>query len=313
MGKFRVYYLYVYLLVYKEAKKIQADLYHLHDPELLLIAKKLKKIGHVIFDSHEFTAEQIREKFYIPLILRRPLSSLYKYMEKGIIGKIDGLIVPCTYNEKDYFKGCYRKVAYVDNVPIITELKLPKIPYEERRINAIYLGNITLQRGAKEMVQAAYGARIRLNMAGEFSPYELKTQLENMKEYISIDYLGVLNQQQVQNILSNCKIGICILQNSGQYSKLDNLPTKVYEYMAAGMPVITSDFPYYKKIIEGNYAGICVDPANIEAIIKAICYLIKCPQKAEIMGRNGRKLVEEKFNWEQEQFHLYKLYNEVLY
>lgn len=298
---------------YKEAKKVHANLYHLHDPELLFIAKKLKKSSNVFFDSHEFTAEQILNKFYIPKIIRRPLANVYRYLEKSIISKIDGLIVPCTYAGKDYFKNCYKRIAYVNNVPMLENLKTVDIPYEKRAIETLYLGGITLQRGAKAMIKAAYQANSCLSIGGDFSPVELQSDLEKMKEYSTVNYLGVLNQQQVQNVLSNSKIGICILQDSGQYKNLDNLPTKIYEYMAAGIPVIASDFPYYKRVIEGNKAGICVEPSDTNAIAEAIRYLVEHSNEAREMGENGKKLIENTFNWECEKQNLFKIYEAVLY
>lgn len=298
---------------YKEARKLKADLYHLHDPELLFIAKRLKKISPVIFDSHEFTAEQILEKFYIPKALRYCLARFYRYWERRIINKIDGLIVPCTYAGQDYFEGVYKKVAYVNNVPSIAKSDFQEVPYDKRKIEALYLGSITLQRGAREMMQAAYQAKICLNIGGTFSPAELENELKSMEEYGAVNYLGILDRKQVRNVLGDSKIGICLLKNSGQYRKLDNLPTKIYEYMAAGVPVIASDFPYYKKIIDRNQVGICVNPEDIKAITEAIRYLVEHPDKAEEMGKNGRKLVGEKFNWELEKQHLFELYKKVLY
>ena len=298
---------------YKEAKKVRADLYHLHDPELLLIAKKLKKNSSVLFDSHEFTAEQILEKFYIPPVLRRGLATFYKYLERKIISQIDGLVVPCTFEGKDYFEGCYKEIAYVNNVPILDNVKPTDIPYIERTREALYIGGITLQRGAKVMIKAAYQAKLCLSMGGAFLSSELKSELEKMEEYTSIDYLGLLNKEQVQEVLGDSKIGICIIQDSGQYRKLDNLPTKVYEYMAAEMPVIVSDFPYYKKIIEENSAGICVNPVNINAVARAMRYIIEHSDEARRMGLNGKKIVEDKFNWEHEKEHLFELYKKVLH
>lgn len=298
---------------YKEAKKLQADLYHLHDPELLLIANKLMKKSHVLFDSHEFTAEQILEKVYIPQLLRYVLSKIYKYLERKIISQIDGVVAPCTYAGKDYFEGCYKKIAYVNNVPVLSNLQITHRPYAERKREVLYLGGITLQRGAKVMVEAAAQANIRLSMGGEFSPLKLKNELEEMEEYASVDYLGILNQKQVQKVLSDSKIGICMLQDFGQYGKLDNLPTKIYEYMAAGMPVIASDFPYYKKIIEGNGIGICVNPLDTDAIVQALRYLIEHEEEADKMGLNGKRIVEDKLNWEYEKKSLFELYQKVLY
>ena len=79
--------------------------------------------------------------------------------------------------------------------------------------------------------------------------------------------------------------------------------------MAAGLPVIASNFSLWKQIIEGNQCGLCVDPLDPKAIAGAIDYLIAHPEEAERMGRNGQKAVQEKYNWgieEQKLLHFYK-------
>ncbi len=72
---------------------------------------------------------------------------------------------------------------------------------------------------------------------------------------------------------------------------------KLFEFMAAGLPVICSDYRLWKEIVEGNNCGICVDPNDIEGIVKAICYILNNPDEAKKMGNNGRKAAVEKYNW----------------
>ena len=75
----------------------------------------------------------------------------------------------------------------------------------------------------------------------------------------------------------------------------------MFEYMSSGVPVIASNFPLWREIIEGNNCGICVDPLNPTAIATAIDTLAKDPDRARQMGRNGQKAVLEKFNWSAEE------------
>lgn len=82
--------------VYLEAMKINADIYKLHDPELLRIGLRMKRNGKkVIFDSHENYREQIKEKKYIPKWIRKGIVFLYGCFENYIVKKIDGVIMPC--------------------------------------------------------------------------------------------------------------------------------------------------------------------------------------------------------------------------
>ena len=81
--------------------------------------------------------------------------------------------------------------------------------------------------------------------------------------------------------------------------------------MSAGVPVIGSNFPLWKQIIEGNQCGLCVDPLDPQAIAQAIDYLVSHPAEAEQMGRNGQKAVHEKYNWNIEEAKLLSFYKEL--
>ena len=82
--------------------------------------------------------------------------------------------------------------------------------------------------------------------------------------------------------------------------------------MAAGVPVIASDFPYWRLLIENKGCGLLVDPLNPSEIGKAIEYVLKNPERAEKMGQRGRKAVVESLNWESEIPRLLDLYSRVL-
>jgi glycosyltransferase involved in cell wall biosynthesis len=86
----------------------------------------------------------------------------------------------------------------------------------------------------------------------------------------------------------------------------------MFEYMSGGLPVIASDFPVYRKIIEAAECGLVVDPLNPAAIAEAILWLMRNPSRAAEMGRNGRRAVVEKFNWESEAKILVSIYEELL-
>ena len=128
-----------------------------------------------------------------------------------------------------------------------------------------------------------------------------------MPEMEFVEYRGKLNWCEIREIYQKTKIGMSILKNSGQYGKMDNLPTKVYEYMSMGLPVIISDSPY-NRIVEREGVGICVDPLNIEEISHAINRLLENPQECSDMGERGRKIIREMWNWEEESKKLLSIY-----
>ncbi|MFA7567584.1 MAG: glycosyltransferase, partial [Alkalispirochaeta sp.] len=122
-----------------------------------------------------------------------------------------------------------------------------------------------------------------------------------------VDFHGWLDRLGVRAILEQSTAGLVTFHPLPNHT--DAQPNKMFEYMAAGIPVIASNFPLWREIIEGNQCGICVDPLNPEEIAKAIDYLVTHPQEAAELGQNGRQAVEKKYNWHQEEVKLLQLYS----
>ena len=300
-------------LAYKTALAVDADIYHLHDPELLSYALKLKRKGKkVIFDSHEFYAEQIKHKAYIPKPFRGVVAKLYAWRQKRILKRIDGLVFPCFVDGKNPFEGQYRRMALVNNVPLLEELYDRYDPGISKWENsACHIGSLTHNRGITHLVKAAESANCTVYLAGKFESAEYEAQIRALPEFTRVNYLGVLDRGQVLETLQRSAVGIATLLNVGQYSRLCNLPTKVYEYMALSIPSVLSDTPYNRQVVEKYQIGICVDPADPEEIAKAIRYLLDHPEEAKQMGENGRKAIKEEFNWSVEEQNLLALYEDI--
>ena len=160
------------------------------------------------------------------------------------------------------------------------------------------------------MESMAYTRGVKLNLAGIFFEKDTEARVKDHKAWSKVNELGFLNREEVRAILAKSKVGLVTLHPIINY--IDSLPVKMFEYMAAGIPKIASNFPLWQEIIEGNQCGICVDPLDPQAIGEAIQYLIDNPSIAKQMGRNGRKAAEDKYNWAIEEQKLLKLYEGLL-
>lgn len=298
---------------YKKAVEVNADIYHLHDPELLPCGLKLKKQGKkVIFDSHEFYAEQILLKSYLPIWSRGFISKIYDRYQKYIFSKLDGVVIPCLLRGINPFESCCT-TAIVDNVPWLSELYEaydPSVGKYERSVCQI--GSLTHNRGITHLIKALSRVDCTLYLGGSFESLEYESQIRKMPEFESVQYLGWLDRPQVLEVLQHCQIGVATLLNIGQYNTAWNLSTKVYEQMALGMPSIINKFPFNDAMVEKYQFGICVDPENPDEIADAIRYLLDNPEEAKRMGENGRRAIKEEFNWGVEEKKLLALYEDVL-
>jgi glycosyltransferase involved in cell wall biosynthesis len=292
-------------IVYKNGLKINADIYHLHDPELLRIGVKLKKKGKkVIYDSHEDVPEQILTKDWIPFFLRRTISKLYSYVEKKYIKRIDAVV---TVSEPiaERFKTFAKDVIVCHNYASLREFDNP-LPLKKESTNICYLGTLSRIRGITELVEAAKLANVTLLLAGRFESDEYKNKILNEK---GVKYFGYVNREQTRQIMSQCFVGMVTLLDVPNHK--NSSPNKLFEYMAAGLPVVASDFSYWRVIVEGYSAGICVNPTDIYSISEAIQYLKVNKEISIKMGQNGRKAFLENYNWQVDEKKLVKLYHSL--
>lgn len=299
---------------YRTALALDAQVYHLHDPELLPFALKLKKRGKkVIFDSHERYTEQFRDKHYLPKWVSRTIAFIYGLAENHILKRIDAVIFPCTMGGVNPFEGKCKRASIISNAAVLGEFFYrfdPACPKKRRQI--CYVGGLTEARGITENILAAYAAGATLALAGVFSPVSYGKELEELEAYDCVDLRGSLSRTEVADLLAESQIGLCTLLDQGQYLKIDTFGIKVFEYMSMGLPVILSNSPYNCAMVEKYGFGICVDPTNVRQQASAIRLLLNNPEKAREMGENGRKAIVEQFNWGIEEQKLFALYEDIL-
>lgn len=292
------------------ALEIDADVYHLHDPELLIyvniICKKKKKI---IFDSHEEYADQIMSKQYIPMIARKMVANTYIKIENRACKKMDGAISTCLINEKHPFADRVKNVAIIDNTPISSYFS--DIEQKKQYDIVCCVGSLTQPRGIEQLVEACYRANCKLILGGNFTPKEFGERLKEKQEFSCVDYRGFCSREQVVQIYNEASICASTILPVGQYHKANNLPTKIYECMLAGMPVILSNFDYNKQFIAQHGCGILVDPYNICEIVDALKWLKDNPIEAQKMGANGRKTALRYYTWEIDEQRLFDLYDRI--
>lgn len=295
--------------IFKKAVKINADIYHFHDPELLPISLKLKKLGKkVIFDSHEDYPKQFLDKPYLNKLTRLFLSKLFEKYEKIICNRLDAVVAATPFIAKKFVK-INKNTLNINNYPIITKPKNIGL-WKNKKNEVCLIGGISKIRGIEQILEAiSYFDDLKINWAGRADDKIYLDEIKKHKNWKKINELGFLNRKELTKVLARSKIGLATLLPADNH--INALPTKMFEYMLAGIPVIASDFPLWKKIIEGENCGICVNPCKPKQIAKAINFLFSNPLLAKKMGENGIKAVLSKYNWVIEEKKLLKLYREL--
>lgn len=289
----------------KKALELDCDIYHLHDPELLKIGLKLKKHKKkVIFDAHEDLPQQILTKEYIPKTLRKLISVYYSYYESYASKKLDA-IVSATPTIESKFSAYGARAISVCNYPII---KQSETNYSESN-RLVYIGGISESRGILNMLDAIENSDYKLNLAGKFFNEEIELKAKSHPGWNRINWLGFIDSDEVESILSESSIGLVLLHPYRSYK--ESLPVKMFEYMNAGLPFIASRFPIWEEISNKHNCGICVNPEDSKEINKAIQQLIQNPDLAKRMGLNGKAAIKSEYNWGVEKDKLLELYKSL--
>ncbi|HFC09905.1 MAG TPA: glycosyltransferase [Chloroflexi bacterium] len=290
----------------------RADVYHFHDPELIPLGLALKILtsARVVYDIHEDYPRQILSKPWIPFAFRKPIAWGMGLLERLAAGCFDGLVAATPGIARRFPPS---KTVIVRNFPCVEELTFDQeeaIPYPERPHWVVYVGGIASVRGAIEMVKAIAQAKTpaQLVFAGRFESATLQDTLTSFPGWQRTRFLGWLGRPQVRDLLGKARVGLVLLHPLPRYREA--WPVKLFEYMAAGIPFVASDFPLWRELGEG--AGLFVDPLDPSAIAQAIDWLLAHPEEAEAMGQRGRERVLKEYNWDAEAQKLLKLYERLL-
>ena len=285
---------------------------HFHDPELLPWAILLRLKGiKVVYDAHEDMPQQVKHNPGLPRLAQQTLSPFVSLAEWIGARLINGLVGPTTTITDRFPAG---KTILVRNFPLLAELHTPdSTPLADRPVEFAYVGYISEVRNIFGMMRAIdllrdRGARLRL--VGTFAIEETERRAKAMPEWASVRFDGWASRRQVAQVMADARAGLVVLRPVEH--EMLTLPIKLFEYMAAGLPVIASDFPVWRAIVDGAQCGLLVDPLDEQAIASAMRWMLDHPEEAEAMGRRGRAAVEQQFNWDHEASTLIAFYRKQL-
>jgi glycosyltransferase involved in cell wall biosynthesis len=297
--------------LYRAAVRERADVYHFHDPELLWVGALLKQRGfRVIYDVHEDVPKQIMSKHWIPGWARPVVSAAVMLIEQLGARIVDG-IVAATPSIASKFPA--DKTVVVQNFPEVSFARAdPDVsPLGERADAFVYAGGLMEVQGVREMSQAfaLLPEGMTGTVAGTFNPPALEEEIAATPGWRRVRFLGQVPRTEIVRAMDSAQAGIVV--NHPTLNYVDAYSTKMFEYMARGLPVVYSNFPLWVHIVGGADCGIAVDPCSSQAIADAIRSLNEDAELAHRLGENGRRAIAERYNWETELAKLEALYRKI--
>lgn len=286
-----------------EARKRGADVFHVHDPELLPAALWLatRTKSPVIYDAHEYLGHTARTKAWLPARLRVPIALAAERVERLLAGRLAAVV---TANEDlaARFAASGSHAVSVANSPWSDSFPEPAPPPGTPTV--LYVGGLGPLRGL-EVMRAAFplvdvpGAELVL--AGPGAPGEFDGDVR---------HLGVVDHSEVPALLAAAAVAWIPLQSHGNYDRA--VPTKLVEAMAAGRPVVASDLGRTSAIVRAAGCGIIVPPGDAAAHAAALTHLLTHPETARLMGEAGRRAFLDGLDFDTEARSLTALYDEIL-
>lgn len=315
MQKGRFFRIFVkdFLALFK-AVATKSEIFHIHDPELILHGWVLKKLlrKKVIFDVHEFIIQQIENKEWLKkLRLNKIIANLYLKFEKKILKIYDSLIlvVPEMMNLYNF----HDNTVVVRNLPILDTIKSAAV---EKKIEknwqkvVIYPGTLSHNRGITNLIKAFcyLPDNYELWLLGKWASTDYKIKCHSLKGWNKVKYFGQNTPEEVYNILKLADVGVQLVQPTNQYTKA-GYPVKVFEYLAAGLPAIVSDLESKRKLFKDSVYYI--DPTDPIKIARGIDAVIKNENLRNELVQKGKNFIKN-YSWENEQKKLIILYNNLL-
>jgi glycosyltransferase involved in cell wall biosynthesis len=300
-----------------------ADAYHLHDPELIPwgILLRLLTAKPVIYDVHEHYPDAIRGKQWLPPVLRKFVARLFDHGER-LASRFFSALIVADESIRGRFQPSQKPVVLLHNFPSRGAFNAvhgqSALQPREHETQLVYVGAISGERGIWLMLDlmrtliTEHQLDVGLWIAGRFGyPHEqreFERQLEADADLKSrVTWLGTVPYEQLPRLLSGADIGLVPLQPIPKFEK--NIPTKQFEYMAAGLPIVASDLAPIRRFVPASRAGRLAVPDDARSHADEIAYLVGHPSEAGRLGENGRAAFEAEYNWDSEAKKLIDLYH----
>jgi len=267
-------------------------------PNYLISQLQRKKM---VYDSHELFTE-------VPELIDRPkVQKSWLRIEKSILPKLKNCYTVCQ-SIADYYNNKYQtNFKVIRNLPEKKPIKTGKLPFDLNNEKIIiYQGTLNIGRGLELMIDTMLlldNVLFIIIGDGDITK-RLKKQVAESNLNKKVKFLGKLNPEKLQSITPIADLGISIEEDLGLNYRFA-LPNKIFDYIQAEIPILVSDLPEMKSVINTYKVGEVITDRNPKKLASQIEYML---QKGKNNYKNNLKTASKELVWENEKEKLIKIF-----
>jgi glycosyltransferase involved in cell wall biosynthesis len=307
-------------LALRAALAEEADVYHFHDPELITVGialKALRRSRAVVYDVHEDYPSMMMEKYWLPGPIRPLISKGAAVTNRLAALCLDGIVTADPWVANDFASAAREKtiVYYNFPVPSLFSANGKSTPV---KADLVYVGGISERSGIFVLLDALkllgqQGCRPTVRLAGYTDGKKGAALIEKaisdhgLNE--QVDFVGRIPHSDVPTLIRSGRIGLVMLQPIPKFMK--NIPSKMFEYWACGLPVIASDLPPIRRFLSDGEQGLLFSPDSAASLAQAIRFMLEQPEERQRMGRLGQMQISQQWNNETQVDQLIRFYEKI--
>jgi len=307
-------------LAWRAALAEHVDIYHFHDPELIplgLALKARRPSSAVVYDVHEDYPAMMLEKYWIPRPLRGITAQAAGLANRAAGHWLDGIVTADPDVERDFQPVARNRTLAYYNFPVL-DLFRPTPGEQVGKTDLVYVGGMSERAGTFILldaltVLAGQGIRPTVRLAGytdgQAGLLAVQKGIRSRGLDAQVELRGRLPHSQVPAWIRSGRIGLVTLQAIPKFMK--NIPSKMFEYWACGLPVIASRLPPICQFLEHGKNGLLFSPTSAEDLAGAVRGLLERPDEIAAMGRCGQQRVHETWNNDRQVDGLLRFYDQI--
>ena len=294
---------------------LRPKIVHLYVPEFIPFAFLFQAMGaQVIYEVQE----NLYKKMHLKTLNRGfLLEKAFRWFDR--LAQRHFYLIFTEHGYLSTYTHLAKPHAIIYNYPSLPFLEPFRQPYQPKpnQPSFFYIGLISFERAFDTLVDAlaklkAVYPQVTVHLFGRRTFTDIDLEKLPRFTYVRdhVRFYGYTDQRTAFSSINEATAGLALLKPVGDYP--ESYPTKLFEYMALGLPVVTSNFPLYRDVVDRHKCGICVSPDSPQQVANALAYLIEYPEEARAMGQRGREAVEKMYNWHSESEKLLNFYTCVL-